>query len=232
MSILQLVFRILILCMLVPYSLFAQEVGERFWSGLVTYAAKTDNSFRVSSNGNFNNRGTTTYFLESRINYGKFISNNRAISLGLIGSINYSESDYYKVANGDNRNNINYRLGGQIGLTKLYEITPKFYAIVNHDFGYIYGWNGSNDTSYNKVNTHTIAYRLSPGLLYRMSARFSLQVNLALLNVGVSRTLYTYSKSSQQIQTIDLNILSGTTLNNISFGVLYFPFQSQHTKRK
>lgn len=231
MCILQLVFRKLILCILFPLSLFAQEVGERFWSGLITYNAYVNNTVRFPSSGNYSSDHATSYSVDGRITIGKFISNNRAFSYGMIGRVNYYESDFFKV-NGKNAYTISYQLGAQFVLNKYYSIFPKFYATMNNDFNYTYNWNEGNDLFSNSINTHGLFYRFSPGLYYRLKPRWGLQLNLSLLSISINRSVSSNSQSQTETQRIYVDLFSGTSLGNLTFGVLYFPFQSQHKKHK
>lgn len=218
--------RLLFCCLLLPLSLFAQEEGEHFWSGLLTYNANVNNTLRVSSAGTYSNDHTTGYYFDSRINRGKFISNNRAFFLGVLGTINYSESDFIKV-NGNNRYSITYQVGGQVGLVKYYFLLPRFYGTANHDFSYTYSWNENNDVFSNKLTSHGIAYRFSPGLYYRIRSHWGLQVNLSLLNVSINRNLIKNNTTQTESQRLNIGLFSGTTLGNLTVGVVYFPFQSQ-----
>ncbi|MES2560497.1 MAG: hypothetical protein V4590_12190 [Bacteroidota bacterium] len=223
--------RIITLCFFVPLCVFAQEEGERFWSGFVEYNTNISNNGRILSSGTYSNDHSTSYYLNTRISKGKFISKGRAFSYGILGTVNYSESDFIKI-NGDNRYTISYQLGAQFGLSKYYVILPKFYATVNHDFSYQYQWNEGNDVFANSTNTHSILYRLSPGMHYRVKPRWGLQLNLSLFSLAVRRSLSSDSQSRSETQRINVNLFSGTTLGNLTFGVLYFPFQSQRKNTK
>lgn len=215
--------------MLVPLCLFAQEEGERFWSGLISYNANVSNTVNLPSGGAYNSDHTTSYALDGRITLGKFISNNRAFSYGIIGRISYYESDFFKV-NGDNSYTLSYQLGAQIGLSKYYLMLPNFYATMNHDFSYAYNWNEGNNVFSNDIKTHAINYMFSPGLYYRIKPKWGLELNLALLYVSVNRSVSSNSVSQSETQRIYVNLFSGTSLGNLTFGVLYFPFQSQRKK--
>lgn len=223
--------RLLFFSLLLPLGLFAQEEGEQFWSGLISYNANVNNTLRITPAGTYSNDHVTGYYLDSRINRGKFISNNRAFFIGVLGSVNYYESDFIKV-NGQNRYNVTYQVGGQIGLSKYYFLLPRFYATANHDFSYTYSWNETNESYSSKITTHGIAYRFAPGLYYRIRSRWGLQLNLSLLNISVNRSLSKNTTTQSESQRLSLGLFSGTSLGNLTFGVVYFPFQSQRKKAK
>lgn len=201
---------LLLTCLLAPLCLFAQQEGERFWSGHLTYNTTNTQSFR-----NGTSTGNSGYYIDLRISKGKFISNNRMVYGGLVSTINYTE--------GFGRSTGRYTVGAQIGLGKYYPLFAGLYASLNHDITYLYGWNGARS----RVHSHYVNYRFSPGLMYRMGPRFALQLNLSLLSIGVTRQ---YDSNRSQSQSIALNILSGTSLSNLNFGLYYFPFQAQRKK--
>lgn len=205
-------FRLLLVCLLFPFCLLAQQEGERFWSGSMSFNTTANKSFRNNGSSNTN----AAYSIDLRMNKGKFISNNKMIYGGIIANVVYYEPG---------RNNARYAAGLQGGLAKYYPLLPGFYASLNHDLSYVYGWSGARSP----VRNHTISYRFSPGLTYRMSPRFALQLNLALVNIGITQQNVSNRNESQNIT---VNFVSGTSMANLNFGLFYFPFQLQRKKTK
>jgi hypothetical protein len=205
--------RLLQLCLLFPFYLLAQQEGEHFWSGSL--------SFNTTANKSFRNNGSSAtnaaYMIDLRVNRGKFISNNRMVYGGVIANIVYYEPG---------GNNARYATGLQGGLAKYHQLLPGFYASLNHELSYVFGWNGGRSA----VRNHTVSYRFSPGLTYRMSERFALQLNLALVTIDV--TQQSSASNRNESQRISVHLLSGTSLANLNFGLFYFPFQLQRKQTK
>lgn len=196
--------------MLFPLCLFAQNEGERFWSGSLGVAA-IENA-RYSSGSTTNN---STYSMDVRLNKGKFISNNRMIYAGVNSNV--------ALNGGNGRTNGRYVVGAQVGLAKYYTLATGLHATFNHELSCLYGWNGAKSA----VSSYIFNYRLAPGLIYRMNEKFALQVNLALLNAGITRQ---YSSNIARSQTVVLNLLPSTQQINLNVVLFYFPFQAQRKK--
>jgi hypothetical protein len=157
-----------------------------------------------------------------------FYKENRA----LVGGILFSQSEFnYQTSSDYYGRQALYKVssqgvGGYIGIRNLYSITEKFYLYT--DFGLLYTrFNNKEElveenqpTSYNHdYHRHSFSLRAYAGLglMYFMSQKFSLEVNL--LNGGIT---YGSPLGEEGAKIHDWNVDMKGGIDDLSFGLRYY----------
>jgi hypothetical protein len=223
------------LFLLIPAGVSAQQKSEYFFSGNVNFNASMINNTSQKPSGGFDNDITNAYGIRLILDYGKFIKDNGALQFGLISGISYSETNRYKV-DGENPYFWDYEAGAHIAYTNYFDILPRFYATLRNDLSGTHSWVTSNDYLRNQnVKTELWAYRLSPGLFYRIKPKLGLNLSIDLATFYVQSRYITYSFDSGSSRNTNISLSMFSRNNNINalyFGVIWFPADSKNNGSK
>jgi hypothetical protein len=215
-----------ILFLLIPAGVSAQVKGERFFAGSASFYNSSNKTETPNPQGGLYIDSYKSYDLDLVFDYGKFTRDNRAIQFGLISSTTYFDitNSGYDAEHTRDIQSWSYRMGAHFSYSTYFPVLPGLYGSVINDFAFTHSWSKSDNQGPYKVKADMLTYSLSPGVFYRFSPKFGLNLSLNLLSVNL---LGVYGHEDPEDNYINLNVSADVSINNLYFGVIWFPAGSK-----
>lgn len=218
----------------------AQNDSAKFLRGrFISFGLTGSNSFRIdarenSQTGNVNFSNTEIHSLQTALGYGFFYRSNKALTLEVNSSLNYT--DYTSTKSWSNS------FGGAINKMSFKNVFQnKLFVLINQQLAYGYGYSRNYNKNGAPVSvpnpnrvSHSLSYGLSLGAMYRHNDNFMFRLTLPIVRLGAAyRKDYTSNPNSYSTYSdYNYNTSFLYSITNLQLSVLWSPNFIQTKKNK